>query len=109
MNEYLIRTDRLVKSYGGHLALRGVDLGDRHLDCGKLLYDRTRQDAHAGASGCGCIAAVTSAYILPMLERGELRRVLLMATGALMNPAAVSQGNAIIGIAPLALLEREGE
>lgn len=34
MNEYLIRTDRLVKSYGGHLALRGVDLA---LEGGKII------------------------------------------------------------------------
>lgn len=87
------------------LALRGIDLGDRHLDCGRLLYDRTKQDAHAGGSGCGCVAAVTAAYILPTMKEKKMRRVLLTATGALMNPGAVSQGNSILGIAPLALLE----
>lgn len=87
------------------LALRGIDLGNRHFDCGRMLYDRTKQDAHAGGSGCGCVAAVTAAYILPMMKRREMKRILLLATGALMNPNAVSQGNAIIGIAPLALLE----
>ena len=37
------------------LALReGVDLRPRHTDCGLLIYDRDRQDVHAGGSGCGC-------------------------------------------------------
>ena len=34
MDEYLVRTDRLTKSYGGHLALRGVDLT---LEGGKII------------------------------------------------------------------------
>ena len=88
------------------LAMQHISLGNRHLDCGKLIYDRTRQDAHAGGSGCGCVASVTCAYLLPMLARGEMKRILLLATGALMNPGAVSRGNAIVGVAPLALLER---
>ena len=90
------------------LAARGLSLGARHIDCGMLLYDRTRQDAHAGASGCGCSAAVTAAHILPMMERGEMRRVLLMATGALMSPSGIQQGCPIVGIAPLARLEVSG-
>lgn len=87
------------------LAMQGFSLAGRHLDCGMLLYDRTRQDAHAGASGCGCAASVTAAHFLPMLERGEMKRILLMATGALMSPSSIQQGGSIVGIAPLVLLE----
>lgn len=87
------------------LAGRGMSLGGRHKDCGVLLYDPDYQDAHAGGSGCGCCASVTAAHFLPMLERGEARRILLMATGALMSPASIQQGGSIIGIAPLAVLE----
>lgn len=80
---------------------------DNHLDCGCLLYDGKRQDAHAGASGCGCSAAMLSAHFLPMLERGECRRILFLSTGALMSPSSVAQGENIFGIAPAVLLTGE--
>ena len=55
----------------------GIDLGRRYTDCGLLLYDREEQDMHAGASGCGCSAAVLSGYVLRRhagrpLEKGPL-------------------------------------
>lgn len=87
------------------LAMRGMTLAGRHRDCGVLLYDPNRQDVHAGGSGCGCIASVTAAYFLPQLLRAELRRVLMMATGALMSPTSVQQGGSIIGIAPIVRME----
>ncbi|MBQ8350739.1 MAG: stage V sporulation protein AD [Clostridia bacterium] len=87
------------------LAMKGLSLSDRHRDCGVLLYDRARQDVHAGGSGCGCCASVTAALFLPQLLRGEMRRVLLMATGALMSPTSVQQGGSIVGIAPIVRME----
>ena len=87
------------------LAKEGVTLKN-HLDCGCLLYDPARQDAHAGASGCGCAASMLAAYFLPMLERGEAERILFLATGALMSPSSIAQGENIFGIAPAVLLER---
>ena len=87
------------------LAARGISLHNRHRDCGVMIYDPAYQDAHAGGSGCGCCASVTAAHFLPMLERGEAKRILLMATGALMSPASIQQGGSIIGIAPLVVLE----
>ena len=72
-----------------------------HSDCGNLLFDRTKQDAHAGASGCGCSASVLSSYFLPKLEKGDLKNVLFLSTGALMSPSSVLQGDNILGISPL--------
>ena len=86
------------------LAEEGLRLSN-HLDCGCLLYDRAHQDAHAGASGCGCAASLLAAHFLPLLERGEARRILFLATGALMSPSSVAQGENIFGIAPAVLLE----
>ena len=71
------------------LAMKGLSLAGRHRDCGVLLYDPKKQDVHAGGSGCGCCASVSAAYFLPQLLRGELKRVLLMATGALMSPTSI--------------------
>ena len=83
----------------------GLDLQGRHRDCGVLLFDPLKTDVHAGGSGCGCSASVLSALFLPALERGELRRILFLATGALMSPSCLLQGESIRGIAPLVVLE----
>ena len=87
------------------LTAKGLDLGGRHRDCGSMLYDPSYQDAHAGGSGCGCSAAVMTAHFIPLLERGETKRILFMATGALMSPSSIQQGGSIIGIAPAVCLE----
>lgn len=79
--------------------LSGVPV--RHLDCGNLLYDDKYADVHAGASGCGCSASVLASHFLPELEKGKLKNILFMSTGALMSPSSVMQGENILGIAPL--------
>lgn len=79
-----------------------------HRDCGKLLYDLKRPNVNSGASGCGCSASVLASYFLPMLNRGEIKNMLFLSTGALMNPTSVLQGENIIGIAPIINLKYEG-
>lgn len=86
---------------------QGITLGDNYTDCGLLLFDRKRQDVHAGGSGCGCSASVLCAHILPMLERGQLRRVLFCPTGALMSPTSSQQGESIPAICHAVELVRE--
>ncbi len=76
-----------------------------HTDCGLLLYDLTKQDAHSGASGCGTSASVLSSYFLPHLRDGKLERILFLSTGALMSPSSILQGENIFGIAPLIRIE----
>ena len=61
----------------------------------------------AGGSGCGCSATVLCSHILPELRQGALRNVLFIATGALMSPTAVQQGESIPGIAHLVWLSGE--
>ena len=58
-----------------------------------------RQDAHAGGSGCGCSASVLCASLLPALQQGDLKRIIFMATGALMSVTSSQQGETIPGIA----------
>lgn len=81
------------------VAEKGYNLGDNYTDCGLLLFDRETQDVHAGGSGCGCSAAVLCAHFLPRLERGELKNLLFVPTGALMSPTSSQQGESIPGIA----------
>ncbi|MBQ7455906.1 MAG: stage V sporulation protein AD [Clostridia bacterium] len=74
------------------------------MDCGLTVYDES-QDSHAGGSGCGCSAVVLCSFILPKLLRGEWRRVLFMATGALLSPTTSQQGETIPGVAHAVVLE----
>ena len=77
------------------------------MDCGLTIYDPS-QDSHAGGSGCGCSATVLSAYILPRIQRGEWKRVLFMATGALLSPTTTQQGESIPGVAHAVIIEGVG-
>ena len=88
---------------------KGISVASVHQDCGLLMYDRDRQDVHAGGSGCGCSAAVLSAYCLPKLKRREWRRILFLSTGAMMSPSSLQQGGTIIGVAPVIELCAGGE
>lgn len=83
-----------------------VDLRLKHLDCGLLIYDRVKQKVDAGGSGCGCSAAVLCTHILNKLNAGEYKKVLFCATGALLSPTTVQQGENIPSIAHLVELER---
>ena len=83
------------------LSREGIFPPERHVDCGKLLYDFKTKDSHAGASGCGCSAAVLANYFLPRLENGELSEILFLSTGALMSPSSLLQKQNILGLTPL--------
>ncbi len=76
----------------------GYDISKNYSDCGVMIFDKS-QDAHAGGSGCGCSASVLCGHILPKIISGELSRVLFIATGALLSPTTVQQGESIPGIA----------
>jgi len=79
----------------------GYDIRDRYNDCGMMIYSRSTQDKHAGGSGCGCAAVVAASYLLPKLRTRELQSILLIATGAMMSPASVMQGESIPAVAHL--------
>lgn len=83
----------------------GEYISSIHRDCGLLLYDRSEYDVHSGASGCGCSASVLASHILPSIESGKLSRVLFLSTGALMSTSSIYQGEHILGIAPLIVIE----
>lgn len=86
----------------------GIDLGERYNDCGLMIFDREKQDVHAGGSGCGCSASVLCGHILPRVKKGELKNVLFTATGALMSTTLVQQGESIPGIAHCVHISFEG-
>ena len=52
----------------------------------------------SGGSGCGCVGVVLSGYILKKLLSHEYKKVLVCATGALMNPIMLAQKETIPSI-----------
>ncbi len=86
---------------------RGIPLDPtRYLDCGLAIF-HPGQDTHAGGSGCGCSATVLNGHIMRRFREGGLRRVLFMATGALLSPTSSQQGSTIPGIAHAIVLEAD--
>ena len=90
------------------LERENIDLADRHNDCGMMIFDREAQDVHAGGSGCGCVGSVLCSHILQRMAGGELNRILVIATGALMSTTSSWQGESIPGVAHLVELRRCG-
>ena len=78
---------------------RGYNIKPNYNDCGVLIFDKEKQDTHSGGSGCGCCGSVFSGYFFKQLKAKKLKKVLLIATGALMNSTSSQQGESIPGIA----------
>jgi len=84
-----------------------IDIHNVHNDCGLMIYDRLKQDVHAGGSGCGCSGAVLCSTIMQQLKQGALKNVVFIGTGALMSPTSTQQGESIPGVAHLVNLKSE--
>ncbi len=83
-------------------------LPEKLFDCGCEIFDE-QQDTHCGGSGCGCSASMLCAHILPQLATGQFKRIVFMATGALLSPTTSMQGESVPGIAHAVVMEhREG-
>ena len=83
----------------------GFDIRKKHNDCGCMIYNIKEQDVHGGGSGCGCIASVFCADTVKKLQTGKIKKMILMATGALMNTQAINQGETIPSVAHALILE----
>ena len=89
------------------LCQRGIHPDENALmDCGASMF-YPEQDAHAGGSGCGCIASVGSGMLMKRMESGELRHVLLVGSGAMLSPTSSMQAQSIPGIAFAAAIGRK--
>ncbi|RUT46825.1 stage V sporulation protein AD [Paenibacillus anaericanus] len=75
-------------------------------DCGMMIYDYNKQKVQSGASGCGCSAVVTYGHLLNRIRKGDLKRILVVATGALLSPISFQQGESIPCIAHAVSIER---
>lgn len=80
------------------------DLINCYDDCGAMIYEK-EQDTHAGGSGCGCSASVFSGYVYKRMKKGEVNKILLISTGALLSTISPGQGESIPGIAHAIAIE----
>ena len=83
-----------------------ISLGDNYNDCGVMLYDLENQkEVKAGGSGPVCSGLVVFSYIFQMMKEKKMKRVLIVATGALFSPTLVYQKENINSIAHAISLE----
>lgn len=73
-------------------------------DAACMIYADTKE-AYAGGSGVACLPLVGYGYILSKMKKKNFKRVLFIATGALMNPSMTNQKLSIPSIAHLISLE----
>ena len=77
---------------------------DHYVDCGVIIYNED-QPVQAGGSGSACSAVVTFGHILNRMYRGEIEKVLIVATGSLHSPMSVQQKSTIPSIAHAVSIE----
>lgn len=89
------------------LAKHGIAVPESKLtDCGLLIYNDETQDVLAGGSGCACCATVTYGHLLKRLQAGEWKRILVIATGALLSPLSFQQNESIPCVAHAVAIEQ---
>jgi stage V sporulation protein AD len=76
----------------------------RFKDCGLMIY-QDDQPVQSGGSGAGCSATVLYGHLLKEMLKGSYKRMLLVATGALLSPLSFQQKESIPCIAHAVSIE----
>jgi len=84
----------------------GIKACDNYFDCGIEIY-KDYAHMHCGGSGCGCGGSVLNGYFIKNLIEGTFKRILFVATGALLSPTSTGQGETIPAIAHAIAIETE--
>ena len=74
-------------------------------DAGSIIFDLEKQKVNAGGSGVACLPLVTYSYVFDKMRKGDYERVLIVATGALLNTNLVNQRLTIPAVAHAVSLE----
>lgn len=84
---------------------KGINLkAEQYLDCGTEIYHDS-QGVMSGASGTASSAVGIYGHFLKLIEKGEINRLLAVATGALHSPLTVQQKGTIPCIAHAVSIE----
>ena len=70
---------------------KGIDIAEVHTDCGIEIFDCEEQEHSSGGSGCGCSAVTLGAHFLKQVEKGALKRILFVPTGALLSTVSFNE------------------
>ena len=82
----------------------GYDISFNHVDCGEIIYNIDEEE-YQGGSGAGCSAVVFNSYLYEKLIKKDVRKVLFLATGALLSTVTTQQGESIPCISHAVSLE----
>lgn len=84
-----------------------IKLGKNFDDASSLIYNRKKQEhVKAGGSGPACLPLVAYTDVINKMREGKYKKVLLIATGALMSTTMNNQKLSIPSISHLVCLER---
>ncbi len=87
------------------LSDKGLNMpAEKFTDCGMIIY-KENQKVFAGGSGCACAATVTFGHFFNRMKRGEIKKILIIATGALLSPMSYQQRESIPSIAHAVSIE----
>ncbi len=74
-------------------------------DSATMIFDVEKQSVYAGGSGPACLPLVAYGYVFDKMKKKEMKKVLLIATGALMSATMVNEKHTIPAIAHAISLE----
>ena len=121
LNEHLKQTKTKVSDYDliltGDLGVYGKDifkeicekeynikLDKNYDDTATMIYDY-KENIYAGGSGPSCMPLVVYSSIIPKMKQRIIKKVLLIATGALMSPTTCNQKFSIPSVSHAVCLE----
>ncbi|MBT2688311.1 stage V sporulation protein AD [Bacillus sp. ISL-47] len=79
---------------------------EKFKDCGLMIY-KEDQPVQSGGSGAGCSATVLYGHLLNQMKQGVYKRILVVATGALLSPLTFQQNESIPCIAHAVSIEMD--
>ena len=83
---------------------KGFDINRQHIDCGEIVY-KINEKEYQGGSGTGCSSLVFNSYLYSLMKSKKIKKIMLVATGALLSSVSSQQGESIPGIAHAVSME----
>lgn len=87
------------------IADKGFVLEQNYADLGHSIYSFD-EESYQGGSGAGCSASILATYVIDKMLDNTFKKVLIVATGALMSTVTNQQGDSIPSVAHLIQIEK---
>lgn len=82
-----------------------IELGDKLNDCGWIIFGGDKKYG-AGGSGCAASGTLLGSYYIPKIIGGEINRILIVGTGALLSPLSIQQKESIPAVGHAIVVEK---